>query len=132
MSRLDANFATTVLPLHLHHTGTVVSYEHPDAEPVALTAVVGPIRHVLQEDEGGGGVNRTLERVVTISRDPDGTYGGVADPGVPGVFVIDGVDWAVSDEAGLGEFAPELTDAYARLRVVRVEPVQRSRPGWRR
>jgi len=96
-SQLDdimAEVGVDVLFEHLADSAIVVRYlDPPHADPVELTAIIGPDRTVEVGDEKGREHNITRE--VTISADPDSEYGGVAAPKLSATIEIDGVDWAI-------------------------------------
>lgn len=124
MSRFDADIAGMVDD-HLFQFGRIgVRYlDEPNAEPVDLTAIVGPER--TDELDDGTGRKLRITREVTISTDPDSEYGGVASPKMSAKIEIDGVEWAIVAPATVGENTAMLT-------VSRAPRVERSRAGYRR
>jgi len=123
VSRFEAGIAR-VFPDHLFQFGrTGVRYlDEPHAEPVDLTAIVGPER--TDELDGETGRKLRITREVTILTDPDSDYGGVASPKMSATIEIDGVEWTI---------APPVTvdGNTATLTVSRSPQVERGRAGYR-
>ena len=94
-----------------------------DGNDTPLVAVVFDEQQT--EDAGDTGREQEQWRDVTISRDPDSESGGVASPRLDAVLSIGDVKYAV-------ESIPYQDDTVATLRVVRVESIEKSRPGYRR
>jgi len=109
---------------HLFQFGrTGVRYlDEPHAEPVDLTAIVGPER--TDELDGETGRKLRITREVTISTDPDSEYGGVAAPKMSAKIEIDDVEWAIVAPVTVGENMATLT-------LSRSPQVERGRAGYR-
>lgn len=126
MTVFDDEFAAAALPELFEQFGRSIVFEDPACDPVALTAIVGEITG--EEDEAAdGGIERRQTREVTITRDQEGEFGGIADPLTAGrltLVLIDEVHWAIE---GVNSQTANLTC----LRLVRVGAVEKSRPGYR-
>ena len=82
-----------------------VRYLDPPNDPVTVTAILGDIE--TREIEG----ERQRTRTVTITTDPTGDYGGVANPGTHATVEIDGVEWPI-------EAVEDRTASLVRIRLV--------------
>jgi len=122
VSRFDGIMAQVRRPVLLDEVGRTVTYTPVTGDPVELTAIVGPVE-VSEDDEFEGRTSRSA-RSVMISTDPDAEGGGVASPGMEAKLTIDSVAWAI-------EAIEALTGSMARLRVVRIESMERTREGYR-
>ena len=121
MSRFAADFAACALPEHQREFGQEVTYQDPEVDPVEITAQVGDERDEPGEDDRG---NETLTRTrtLTIGRDPDSEFGGVASPGVHATFLIGTEEWAIAA-------IESQTEAVSRLRCVFVSAMNVGRTG---
>lgn len=66
-----------------------------DEEQTEVVGILGPVARMGKVDEDGEYIESS--RQVTISRDPDGTYGGLAEPELDGAFEIGEERWSVED-----------------------------------
>lgn len=75
-----------------------VRYLDPQADPVALTAIVGKIESTPANPvRGRGGRDQGTEtRIVVITTDPLSVYGGVAKPQQRDALEIDGEKWVIT------------------------------------
>lgn len=105
-------------PVVMETLGQSLTYNDPESDPVTLTGIVGPIV-AREEDENGR--TRKLSRTVTIST---AAIGGVTDPDSSATVTIAGVVWSV-------EGIERQTGTVVKLTLVRPEPIERSRPGYR-
>ena len=125
----EANFAIGLLE-DLWQFGREITYHAPRSNAVTLTAIVGQVQTATEDDAEGG---RTLQqtRSVTISRDPDGEFSGVATPFKEAdtrersYFTIDGDEWTIAE-------VESETPSLARLRCVRGDVLELTRPGYSR
>lgn len=107
----------------LADSGMTVRYlDEPNADPVELTAIVGPEKTDEVDDETGRRLRITRE--VTISTDPDSQCGGVAAPKASAKIEIDGIEWAIGAPMTVGENMATLT-------ITRSLQVERGRAGYR-
>jgi hypothetical protein len=124
MSGFADIFAAGAAPVLLEQNGETVTYLDPDADPVDLTAIVGPEESDLEEGEGGGGSVKKRRRRVTVARDPTAATGGVATPGEGKAVTIDGENWTI-------EAVESMSATLACLRCVRPVSVEPSKPHYR-
>jgi hypothetical protein len=124
-SNFDTIFADSGVPALMESLGSSVTYNDPEEDAVALTAIVGHTE-VIEEADGAasGGRRKRYVREVIVARDEEGTYGGVATPKLSATLTIDGEDWAV--EAIEAQSASTL-----KLRCVRKTVSEQSRAGYR-
>jgi len=123
-SEFDTAFAAAGVPSLLSQFGQSAIYTPAGSEavPVSLSGSLSG-DHVDDEDDDGGRAS-VRSCLLAISRDPDGDYGGVADPALNATVTIDGVDWEVRD-------IPKLDANMATLLLVRIGRSERSRSGYR-
>lgn len=121
-SDFDTDFATAGAPNLLTRFGQPASYTPAGGEAVSLSGAVSDEQVQTEEDSAGRTSVRTCR--FTISRDPDGEHGGVADPAINATVTIDGDAWEVRD-------ITELDAVMATVLLVRVGRSERSRPGYR-
>ena len=96
----------------------------PVSAGLALTAIVGQQR--VEVDEAQGESRRLTVRTLTITTDPESTYGGVAAPSKQALVEIDNVDYAVRDGS------IKLRDGLAEMELVRAGAAEIARRGYRR
>lgn len=124
-SVFDELFAESGVPALMEMLGTAeVVYQEPEEDDVTLTAIVGNMEVVEDEGASSGGRRKRYARYFLISRDPDGPYGGVAEPRLAAVIVYDGQSWAVESIESQG-------GTLVRLGCERIGVVERSRQGYR-
>jgi hypothetical protein len=94
-SLIDALFEEAGVPALMNALGDedAVIYRNGVDDDVTLTAVIGPVETIPRDTETGTEMRE--ERTVIIAADPDGDYGGVADPAAGAEVEIDEVVWAV-------------------------------------
>jgi hypothetical protein len=128
MSRFDDLFADLGVPLLMEVNGRPITYyaSAGAAVGVALTAIVGSetVQHVEEET----GRRRRQVRTVAFSLDPDSAGGGVAEPSEQAVVEIDGVQYAVDDQA---DPAVMLTGSTCTLKLVRRQLAAKTAAGYR-
>lgn len=88
---IDDAEAGLALPAQLGLAGSSVSITPPGGATIALTGVLGALE--TEELQGAGGIRRDLTRTLTIARDPDGSYGGIAEFNESSAILIDGQEW---------------------------------------
>ena len=93
-----------------------------DDAAVSLTAMVSPERTEEIDSERGRKFRRVCE--ATISRDPSGDLGGVANPSLAGRMTIEEIEYAIET---IEWQTPEAT----RVRLVRRGFIERTRPVYR-
>ena len=114
--------ALSGVPKLLAVLGQSITYTPVTGAAVSLTAIVGDV-NILEDDETEGRTSRS-SRDVTIATDPSASTGGVADPSLADKVTIGSEVWAV-------EPIEALAGAFVRLRVVRIESIERTREGYR-
>jgi hypothetical protein len=97
MSDFDDEFAETASPEFFARMGDAVTYVDGDGTETNVVAVLGAemARDVPTRD----GFDRMRWRTITVRRDPDGEFGGIAQPSSVGSFVIDGEQWSIDNVA---------------------------------
>ena len=108
--------------LRLHGRSGVKYIDGENDDLTLAAAAVGPI--IKRNQDGQHGRRRVLERLVSISTDPNSSFGGVVDPGTHAKLEIDGVDWAIEEIGPIG-------GGLAQLRVTRPESGELSRAAYR-
>lgn len=129
MTAFDDEFASAALPDLFAQFGETVVYADPAYDPVTLTAMVGPVSAMSLEGADGG-LDRRVVREMTISRDPDGEFGGIASPRDSRRdtrITIAGEEWGFDDD-----LIARQTENTTTLRLVQVPALEKSRPGYRR
>ena len=94
MSLADDVLNAGAVDILLHVHGESVTYKPRASDDVSLTGIVGNIE--TDQDEIDEGTERAQRTTLSIARDPDGTYGGVASPTERDTVEIGGVEWAVT------------------------------------
>ncbi len=104
--------------------GTEITYTASSAGALSLTGIVKPVEG--QPEEDGEHANRLgpITREITISKDPDGEFGGVADPRMDAKFTIDSEDWAIQSIVSESE-------SLTTLRCIQHLPREISKRGYR-
>jgi len=118
-------YAEQCVPTLMHFLGESLAgiYMTPAGESIECRGIITNIGKEVQEDETGERLRISREWI--ISTDPDGEYGGVADPETAATAIIDGVTYAVHD-------VEAITENFARLSLVRLPIKRRSRNSLRR
>ena len=123
MSRFDADFAAGGLPDLMYQFGQSAVYSPIDGPPVTLTkAIFSPER--VEPKDAGGIVLNMRKREVTISRDPDSAFGGVANVSTTATVTVDGEIWPIVS-------IQEVTDAYTIAALERPEGTEHAYEGYR-
>lgn len=103
-----------------------VTYRAEGEDDVTLSAIVSAEQEV--EDDSNFGLESKFFRDVRICRDPSASCGGVATPRLDATVIVpageDGTEYSVHS-------IPYLDTHTAKLRVVRIESIERSRPNYR-
>lgn len=121
-SAFHDRMAVTGLPMLLSVHGEAVTYVPVTGSAVSLTAIVGDVTTLDDDDEEGRTARASCD--VTIGLDPAASTGGVADPSLKDKVTIGSDVWAVESIEALG-------GAFCRLRVVRDESIEKTREGYR-
>ena len=119
MAKFDDIFADAARPVLLDNMGRTITYRPHNGDAVAITAVVEPEAASERQDEQGR--DRRRRRVVIIST---AASGGIASPSNKDTLDIGTEEWSV-------ETIENHSGSLARLLVVRIGSVERSRPQYR-
>lgn len=124
MSRFDSLMRDLGAPAILEHAGRSIVYRQPNADDVTLTAVV----RSRGDDEQDGITDGDRERVrrcsITIRTDAAAAEGGVAEPRLGDLVVIDEETWRVESVAGM-------PGPLATLELIRISTLAAQRRGYR-
>jgi hypothetical protein len=126
MSLFDTQFAACALPAMMTHFGDATLYIPPDGDvDLPVTAMWGPEQSEIVETADGRIEQRT--RQITIGRDADSPFGGIADPPQKGAFSLAGEIWAIA-----GDGALEKTAATITFKLIHAAPIEVGRHGYER
>lgn len=120
-SRAETILARRLDALLVQH-GEQITYTPQGGSAVTPTAIIGPEETEQQTDDGGNYLIR--RRRITITTDPDGTHGGVADAQVNATITAAGETWSV-------ERIAHQQAGYVELVAYRREERERTRRDYR-
>lgn len=85
--------------------GEAVELIERGEEPESMTAIPGPEESVERKDAGGAGRERQMVRgrKFTITKDPDGEFGGAEDPQENATLIHQEVEYAVNSRHDAGD-----------------------------
>ncbi len=121
MSLHQTLFAAAGLEQILRAQGESIEYTAKHAQPVSLTALVGPEQSKTTTD--GRGRKTVRLRCISVTKNEAGPFGGLLDPQENAVLTYDGIDYALSERHDGGTFWQLIVNMIGRN--------ERSRPGLR-
>jgi len=122
-SKFDEIFGVMAEPALLDQMGEAATYRPAAGGTAAVIAMVGAEEAVDRTETDG---DRNIERVrpVTISTDPAGAYGGVANPGANDQIDVGGVTYEVRS-------VTNKSGNLVTMECVRLGSIEKARPGYR-